>query len=135
MKILIVEDDRNYRFVLYELLHLQGHDVLVVSDALHAIALLDERENAIELVLLDLRMPRLSGDQVMETFAHWGECRARFIIMSGHVDTGRFKDHPKVVGCLQKPIEGPVLIKMVNEAGKLIAEEKKAAEKKTVAAG
>ncbi len=135
MKILIVEDDRNYRFVLYELLHLQGHDVLVVSDALHAIALLDERDNAIELVLLDLRMPRLSGDQVMETFAHWGECRARFIIMSGHLDTNRFKDHPKVVGCLQKPIEGPVLIKMVNDAGKLIAEEKKAAEKKAVAAG
>ena len=135
MKILIVEDDRNYRFVLYELLHLQGHDVLVVSDALHAIALLDERDNAIELVLLDLRMPRLSGDQVMETFAHWGECRARFIIMSGHVDTSRFKDHPKVIGCLQKPIEGAVLINMVNEAGKLIAAEKKAAEKKAVAAG
>ena len=135
MKILIVEDDRNYRFVLYELLHLQGHDVLVVSDALHAIALLDERDNAIDLVLLDLRMPRLSGDQVMETFAHWGECRARFIIMSGHVDPSRFKDHPKVIGCLQKPIEGPVLINMVNEAGKLIAEDKKAAEKKLAAAG
>ncbi len=135
MKILIVEDDRNYRFVLYELLHLQGHDVLVVSDALHAIALLDERDNAIELVLLDLRMPRLNGDQVMETFAHWGECRARFIIMSGHVDTSRFKDHPKVVGCLQKPIEGTVLINMVNEAGKVIAAEKKAAEKKSMAAG
>jgi DNA-binding NtrC family response regulator len=135
MKILIVEDDRNYRFVLYELLHLQGHDVLVVSDALHAIALLDERDNAIDLVLLDLRMPRLSGDQVMETFAHWGECRARFIIMSGHVDPSRFKDHPKVIGCLQKPIEGPVLINLVNEAAKLIAEDKKAAEKKLAAAG
>ncbi len=135
MKILIVEDDRNYRFVLYELLHLQGHDVLVVSDALHAIALLDERDNAIDLVLLDLRMPRLSGDQVMETFAHWGECRARFIIMSGHVDPSRFKDHPKVIGCLQKPIEGPVLTNLVNEAAKLIAEDKKAAEKKLAAAG
>jgi DNA-binding NtrC family response regulator len=135
MKILIVEDDRNYRFVLYELLHLQGHDILVVSDALHAVALLDERDNGIELVLLDLRMPRLSGDQVMETFAHWGDCRARFIIMSGHVDPTRFKDHPKVVGCLQKPIEGQVLINMINKAGKLMAEEKKAAEDKAAPAG
>jgi len=134
MKILIVEDDRNYRFVLYELLHLQGHDVLVVSDALHAIALLDERDNAIDLVLLDLRMPRLSGDQVMETFAHWGECRARFIVMSGHLDSSRFKDHPKVIGCLQKPIEGQLLIDTVNRAAKLVADEKKAADKKSVAA-
>jgi DNA-binding NtrC family response regulator len=134
MKILIVEDDRNYRFVLYELLHLQGHDILVVSDALHAVALLDEHDNGIELVLLDLRMPRLSGDQVMETFAHWGDCRARFIIMSGHVDPTRFKDHPKVVGCLEKPIEGQVLINMINKAGKLLAEEKKAAENKAAPA-
>lgn len=130
MKILIVEDDRNYRFVLYELLHLQGHDVLLVSDALHAIALLDEKDNGIELVLLDLRMPRLSGDQVMETFAHWSDCKSKFIIMSGHVDPSRFKDHPKVIGCLQKPIEGPVLIKMVGEAAKAIADEKTAANKK-----
>jgi DNA-binding NtrC family response regulator len=125
MKILIVEDDRNYRFVLYELLHVQGHDILAVSDALHAIALLDESENGIELVLLDLKMPRLGGDQVMNTFAHWSNCRARFIIMSGHVDPDRFKNHPKVIGCLHKPIEGDTLINMVNQAGLLLAGEKK----------
>jgi FixJ family two-component response regulator len=55
--------------------------------------------------------------------------------MSGHVDPTRFKDHPKVVGCLQKPIEGQVLINMINKAGKLMAEEKKAAEDKAAPAG
>ena len=59
MKILIVEDSRDYRAMLYEFLHSQGADVMAVSDALHAVALLNQKDSDIELALLDLRMPRL----------------------------------------------------------------------------
>ena len=56
MKILIVEDDRSYRAMLYEFLHSEGHEVLAVSDALHAVALLNEQSHGVDLVLLDLVM-------------------------------------------------------------------------------
>ena len=123
MKILLVEDDRDYRALLYELLHSMGHDMLAVSDALHAVALLDEANNGIDLVILDLNLPRLGGDQIMKTYANWTKCHARFIIMSGFFNPDHYKDHPKVVGCLHKPISADSLKKMVEKAeGVLVSE-------------
>lgn len=126
MKILIVEDDRNYRALLYELLHSMGHDIMAVSDALHAVALLDENNNGIDLVILDLNMPRLGGHEIMETYAGWSKCRAHFIIMSGCLDPDRYKDHPKVIGCLHKPMTNDVLRDMVEKAQQFIAGTKTA---------
>jgi two-component system cell cycle sensor histidine kinase/response regulator CckA len=103
MKILIVEDDRSYRALLYEFLHTEGHEVLAVSDALHAVALLNEQSHGVDLVLLDLKMPRLGGITLMETFANWPGARPRFIVMSGEPEFSLFQTHPLVVACLHKP--------------------------------
>ncbi len=103
MKILIVEDDRDYRAMLYEFLHSEGHEVLAVSDALHAVALLTEHTHGIDLVLLDLKMPRLGGGTLMETFANWPGAHTRFIVMSGEPEYALFTEHPLVVACLHKP--------------------------------
>jgi DNA-binding response OmpR family regulator len=103
MKILIVEDDRCYRAMLYEFLHSEGHEVLAVSDALHAVALLNEHTHGVDLVLLDLKMPRLGGITLMETFASWTGARPRFIVMSGEPEFADFKKHPLVVASLHKP--------------------------------
>ncbi len=83
MKVLIVEDDRSYRAMLYEFLHSEEHEVLAVSDALHAVALLSEHDHGIDVVLLDLKMPRLGGCTLLETFANWPRAHTRFIVMSG----------------------------------------------------
>jgi DNA-binding NtrC family response regulator len=109
MKILIVEDDRDYRAMLYDYLHAAGHDVLAVSDALHAVALLNEKSSDVELALLDLRMPRLGGDVMMQTFANWGRCRTRFVVMSGELDVSPYENHPMAVACLRKPFPLEVL--------------------------
>jgi len=103
MKILIVEDDRSYRAMLYEFLHSEGHEVLAVSDALHAVALLTEDTHAIDLVLLDLKMPRLGGSTLLETFANWPRAQTRFIVMSGEPEYALFTEHPCAVACLHKP--------------------------------
>lgn len=103
MKILIVEDDRSYRAILYEFLHSEGHDVLAVSDALHAVALLNEQSHGVDVVLLDLKMPRLGGITLMETYANWSGARPHFIVMSGEPEFSMFAGHPLVLGCLHKP--------------------------------
>lgn len=103
MKILIVEDDRSYRAMLYEFLHAEGHEVLAVSDAMHAVALLMESTHGIDLVLLDLKMPRMAGGTLMETFANWSRAQTRFIVMSGEPEYADFTGHPLVVACLHKP--------------------------------
>jgi len=118
MKILICDDDSNYRAMLYEHLHSQGHDVLAVSDALHAVALLNQPRHDIEVVVLDLAMPRLGGDELIQTFAHWENCCVHFVVISGAFDPEVYRDHPKVVGCLHKPFQLQGLNEMVAEAGR-----------------
>lgn len=117
MKILICDDDTNYRAMLYEHLHSQGHDVLAVSDALHAVALLNQPSHDIEAVVLDLAMPRLGGDELIQTFAHWESCSVHFVVISGAFDPEVYRDHPKVVGCLHKPFQLHALDGLVAEAG------------------
>lgn len=118
MKILICDDDPSYRAMLYEHLHAEGHNVLAVSDALHAVALLNEAKHDIEVVVLDLAMPRLGGDELIQTFAHWENCSVHFIVISGAFDPEVYRDHPKVVGCLHKPFQLQALNGLVAEAGR-----------------
>jgi DNA-binding NtrC family response regulator len=125
MKILIVEDNRDYRAMLYEFLHSRGHDVMAVSDALHAVALLNQKDSDIELALLDLRMPRLGGDVMMHTFAGWARCRTRFIVMSGELDVAEFEKHPRTVACLRKPFGFDVLLEHIQRAQEQLAEAAK----------
>jgi DNA-binding NtrC family response regulator len=122
MKILIVEDSRDYRAMLYEFLHSQGHDVMAVCDALHAVALLNQNDCDIELALLDLRMPRLGGDVMMQTFAGWARCRTRFIVMSGELDVSDYEKHSRTVACLRKPFALEVLIEHIKRAEEQLAE-------------
>jgi len=118
MKILICDDDPNYRAMLYEHLHSQGHDMLAVSDALHAVALLNDPKHDIEVVVLDLAMPRLGGDELIQTFAHWENCNVCFVVISGAFDPEVYRDHPKVAGCLHKPFQLHALDGLIAEAGR-----------------
>ncbi len=103
MKILITDDDRDYRAILYSFLHSKGHDVLAVSDALHAVALLADHSHDFDLVLLDLNMPRLSGEDLLHSYAHWRNCQTRFVVLSGRENLDEFAGHPRVAAILQKP--------------------------------
>ena len=122
MNILIVEDDRDYRAMLYEFLHSQGHEVLAVSDALHAVALLNEVNNGIDLALLDIKMPRLGGDAIMDTFTSWNRCATSFIVMSGEPDSARYESHPAVIAFLSKPFSFGELEQKIRKAETRLAE-------------
>jgi DNA-binding response OmpR family regulator len=105
MKILICDDERDFRAMLYFHLHKAGHEVLVVTDAVHAVALLGDPDHSIDLVIMDLNMPRLSGIELMETFSRWSTCQTNFIVVSGNIDPKRFEGQEHVVGCLEKPFQ------------------------------
>lgn len=105
MKILICDDERDFRAMLFFHLHKSGHEVLVVTDAVHAVALLGDPDHGIDLVIMDLTMPRLSGVEIMETFSRWSTCRTNFIVVSGDLDPKRFQGYEHVVGCLEKPFQ------------------------------
>jgi CheY-like chemotaxis protein len=59
-RILVVDDDAAIRSSLCELLKSEGYDVICASDGQEALAAL-RTNSGVELILLDLRMPKMDG--------------------------------------------------------------------------
>ncbi len=115
--ILIVDDEEVVRNVAASLLKKLGYQILMASDGLEALEILQKQEGSIDLVLLDLTMPKLSGQ---ETFARM---RAEHdfvpvLICSGYLlDLTAFKeetgDCPE--GFVQKPYRLDAMAASVRE--------------------
>jgi two-component system OmpR family response regulator len=65
-RILLVDDDRDWTDALAELLRMDGHTVRTAYDGREALA--EAASFTPEVVLLDLRMPLMGGDEVARTF-------------------------------------------------------------------
>lgn len=63
-RVLIVEDTDLLRRIYHDRLVQDGHDVLDAADGLAALSVL--RDQPVDLILLDLIMPRMGGLQVLE---------------------------------------------------------------------
>jgi DNA-binding response OmpR family regulator len=62
-KILVIEDEANIQHFIARVLQLEGYRVFQASDGKTGLNLL--RENAIDLVILDLRLPGMDGWSVL----------------------------------------------------------------------
>ncbi len=81
--ILIVDDERNIREGLAEAFAMEGYEALTASDGQEAIALLEERY--IDLVITDLKMPRVSGMELLQHVKRRWE-NIPVIIITAHGD-------------------------------------------------
>ncbi len=63
--ILVAEDDEMIRALLDSGLVNKGYDVIMATNGAEALELFKQHEARIDLVLLDMMMPELSGDQVL----------------------------------------------------------------------
>jgi CheY-like chemotaxis protein len=67
-RILLVEDDRHLQFLIREELIEDGYEVAVASNGKEALTLLfDEMNHEPDLIILDIRMPKMDG---LDTFGH-----------------------------------------------------------------
>ncbi|MGZ6220960.1 MAG: sigma-54-dependent transcriptional regulator, partial [Syntrophales bacterium] len=63
-KILVVDDELNMRLVLKALLNKEGYDVATASDGIEALKVL--KSGGVQVVVTDLRMPKLDGVGLLE---------------------------------------------------------------------
>jgi signal transduction histidine kinase len=104
--VLVVDDDRSVRRVISRILQQIGFDVIVAAGGREAIEHFRREANGIRVVILDLTMPDLGGDEVL------GELRridpeVPVIVSSGWAESdamGRL-DAEKIAAFLQKPYE------------------------------
>ena len=62
--ILIIDDEKNYLLVLQTLLEDEGYKVTAINDPETALAFL--RESEVDVVITDMKMPKISGQEVLQ---------------------------------------------------------------------
>jgi CheY-like chemotaxis protein len=67
--VLVVEDEASVRHLCARILEGEGYRVLTAGDGLEALAVLEAAGQDIQLVISDLRMPRLDGLQLSACLA------------------------------------------------------------------
>ncbi len=102
--VLVVDDDESVRRVAQDMLAALGFDVLTAGDGQEGVEIFRRRAADIELVVLDLSMPRMSGEEAFREIREAAP-EARVILASGYdeQESIRLFAGQGLSGFIQKP--------------------------------
>ena len=110
--ILVVEDFDDTRTMIRMLLEMRGCHVLEAVNGREAVETASQHCSEINLILMDLRMPVMTGVEATRLIREQSEtCRVPVVAMSAHCE-GAWKDEAIAAGaidCFSKPIEFALL--------------------------
>lgn len=110
-RVLVVDDDDGVRRQLSYLLEDEGYDVKVAATG--SAALMVAQEHAFDVVILDVRLPDLSGIEVFEAFQS-RSTSVKTIIVSGYlVDEEIAAAESRGAHFLAKPVDSDRLLKLL----------------------
>jgi len=114
--ILLADDEKNIRNLGKNILEGYGYRVLLANDGEEAISIYNKNKDKIGLVILDMIMPKLGGN---ETFLRMKDINpeVKVIISSGYSPNGMVKDILDIgaKGFIQKPYQlNDLLLKVRN---------------------
>jgi len=114
--ILMAEDDAPLRLLTEEILTMAGYRVLAAVDGEDALRIYSKHSEEIDLLLLDVIMPRKSGHAVYDEI-HAINPETRCLFMSGYseddVNTNYFLDHG--LKLIAKPFKSMDMLRMVRQ--------------------
>lgn len=113
--ILVVDDDEPILGLMRNVL--REFKFEAVTAASGAAALVKAREGAPDLILLDMNMPGMSGQEAVRAFQSDEQLRhVPILIVSGEPVSPRELKAIGVLGAVQKPFDLPQLIKQIHSA-------------------
>jgi len=115
MKLLIVDDEHEFASTLAERLLMRDFDTTVANSGMDALSII--KSTTFDVVLLDLKMPDMSGLEVLEKIkAH--DPTVEVIMLTGHGSTARGLDGMErgAFDYLMKPVELSELIIKIKQA-------------------
>jgi two-component system, cell cycle sensor histidine kinase and response regulator CckA len=112
--VLLVDDEPAIRMLAKRVLEMQGHRILLAEDGIDALEQFEELHNEIDLVILDLTMPRLSGQ---DTYKRMREIDPNVqVLFSSGYSADAIEDLAQGVGFITKPYRPDELTRAVREA-------------------
>ncbi|MDD4574288.1 MAG: sigma-54 dependent transcriptional regulator, partial [Sphaerochaeta sp.] len=113
--ILIVDDEKNIRNGLAMAMELEGYETLTAEDGAEAWSLMGKKD--VDLVITDLRMPNLSGEQLLQKI-NSAYPRLPVIILTGHgtIETAVDAMRKGAIDFFTKPVELDRLSLVVKKA-------------------
>jgi PAS domain S-box-containing protein len=115
--VLIAEDDEGVRMLTGRLLRQAGYSVLFAKDGLEAVELYREQGHEIDLLLLDVVMPRMGGAEALKQIRR-ERPEIPVVFCSGYSENAIHDDFvlPAGVRLVQKPYKPNDLLREIREA-------------------
>ena len=110
--ILFVDDDTPVRELCAMMLTSAGYDVVTAKDAADAIRLCHTTSQPIDLLVTDIKMPGLSGIELVENLMGAGLIH-RALLISGYIEESDRRRVGRQVQFLQKPFTSDALVNSV----------------------
>ena len=125
IKLLIVDDEKDIRDSLKDILIDEGYEIYLAANALEAKKI--KLSQTIDLILLDIWMPDIDGLSLLKEWASKNEINCPVIMMSGHgtIDTAIEATKIGATNFLEKPISLQKLLKTISSSLKSSVEIKK----------
>jgi DNA-binding response OmpR family regulator len=101
-KILAIEDDPEVMQLYVSFFQRKGYDVISAKGAVEGMAMLQAHPDT-RLILLDLNMPGMSGEEWMAWYLQQGEKHAPVVVASGKGDILTITKGNNVTAALTKP--------------------------------
>ena len=114
--VLLAEDDDEVRMIVKNMLTKYGYKVVEAADGADALSKFMKRKSSVQLLVLDLMMPKISGKEVYEEIKR-RRPDIRALFMSGHADDVLRKKGMFIEGVnfIAKPVSPEALLLKVRE--------------------
>lgn len=102
--ILLVEDEIQVQDVIKEILKLRGHEVLIASDGISALSVVENCNEPIDLLITDIVMPQMGGHELVKQIRELHP-NMKVLYMSGYTEMYIVQENKLVEGAafIQKP--------------------------------
>lgn len=106
-KVLLIDDEAPVLEVVSDMLKGFGYEAVIASSGKEGIEKFQKHRSALDLIILDLTMPDMGGEEVLRHLLH-EPSKAKIILSSGY-DESQLVENYAIHGYLQKPYGAGVL--------------------------
>ena len=117
--LLLIDDEKNYLLVLETLLTEAGYAVTALNDPETALAFLEESE--VDIVITDMKMPRISGREVLERVKkNWPHIPVLIMTAFGSIESAVEAMRYGAFNYITKPFSNDELLLSIQNAAEAI---------------